>query len=162
MSKEAEIKIEEIKPYSKNAKKHPQKQIKQIAESISKFGFNQPLVVDEKMVIVVGHGRYEAAKILKMETVPCVMVNLSPKHAKAYRLADNKLNESDWDMELVIEELKDLDEDILELTGFDKDIIAEIEEDEFDAEEEYKKIKEANAKVGDIYVLGEHRLMCGD
>ncbi len=162
MSKEAEIKIEEIKPYSKNAKKHPQKQIKQIAESISKFGFNQPLVVDEKMVIVVGHGRYEAAKMLNMETVPCVIVKLSPQHAKAYRLADNKLNESDWDMELVIEELKDLDEDILELTGFDKDIVAEIEEDEFDAEEEYKKIKEANAKVGDIYALGEHRLMCGD
>lgn len=162
MSKEAEIKIEEIKPYQKNAKKHPQKQIKQIADSISKFGFNQPLVIDEKKVIIVGHGRYEAAKILKMETVPCVMVNLSPKHAKAYRLADNKLNESDWDMELVIEELKDLDEDILELTGFDKDLIAEIEEDEFDAEEEYKKIKEANAKVGDIFELGEHRLMCGD
>jgi hypothetical protein len=64
MSKEAEIKIEEIKPYQKNAKKHPQKQIKQIADSISKFGFNQPLVIDEKKVIIVGHGRYEAAKIL--------------------------------------------------------------------------------------------------
>lgn len=162
MSKEAEIKIEEIKPYKKNAKKHPVKQIRQIADSIKKFGFNQPLVLDEKKVIIVGHGRFEAAKILKLKSVPCVIVSLSPKHAKAYRLADNKLNESDWDMDLVIEELKELDEDILELTGFDKDLMAEIEEDEFDAEAEYNKIKKPKAKVGDIYELGDHRLMCGD
>jgi hypothetical protein len=100
--------------------------------------------------------------MLKLKVVPCITVNLPPKKAKAYRLADNKLNESDWEMELVIEELKELDEDILELTGFDKDLIAEIEEDEFDAEEEYKKIKKPKAKLGDVYELGEHRLMCGD
>jgi site-specific DNA-methyltransferase (adenine-specific) len=162
MAKKEEIKIEEIKPYPKNAKKHPQKQIRQIADSIKEFGFNQPLVLDKKKVIIVGHGRFEAAKTLKLKTVPCIIVNLPPKKAKAYRLADNKLNESDWEMELVIEELKELDEEILELTGFDKDLIAEIEEDEFDAEEEYKKIKKPKAKLGDIYKLGEHRLMCGD
>lgn len=162
MSKESEIKIEEIKPYKKNAKKHPVRQIRQIADSIKKFGFNQPLVLDKKKVIIVGHGRFEASKMLKLKTVPCITVNLPPKKAKAYRLADNKLNESDWDMDLVIEELKELDEDILELTGFDKDLITEIEEDEFDAEEEYKKIKKPKSKVGDIYQLGEHRLMCGD
>jgi site-specific DNA-methyltransferase (adenine-specific) len=162
MAKKEEIKIEEIKPYPKNAKKHPQKQIRQIADSIREFGFNQPLVLDKKKVIIVGHGRFEAAKMLKLKVVPCITVNLPPKKAKAYRLADNKLNESDWEMELVIEELKELDEDILELTGFDKDLIAEIEEDEFDAEEEYKKIKKPKAKLGDIYALGEHRLMCGD
>jgi site-specific DNA-methyltransferase (adenine-specific) len=162
MAKEEEIKIEEIKPYPRNAKKHPQKQIKQIADSIKEFGFNQPIVLDKKKVIIVGHGRFEAAKLLKLKAVPCITVNLPPQKARAYRLADNKLNESDWEMELVIEELKELDESILELTGFDKDLIAEIEEDEFDAEEEYKKIKKPNAKLGDIYVLGEHRLMCGD
>jgi site-specific DNA-methyltransferase (adenine-specific) len=162
MAKKEEIKIEEIKPYPKNAKKHPQKQIRQIADSIKGFGFNQPIVLDKKKVIIVGHGRFEAAKMLKLKVVPCITVNLPPKKAKAYRLADNKLNESDWEMELVIEELKELDEDILELTGFDKDLIAEIEEDEFDAEEEYKKIKKPKAKLGDVYELGEHRLMCGD
>lgn len=162
MAKEEEIKIEDIKPYEKNAKKHPVKQIRQIADSIKEFGFNQPLVLDKDKVIIVGHGRFEAAKLLKLKVVPCITVNLLPKKAKAYRLADNKLNESDWEMELVIEELKELDESILELTGFDKDLIAEIEEDEFDAEAEYKKIKKPNAKLGDIYVLGEHRLMCGD
>jgi site-specific DNA-methyltransferase (adenine-specific) len=162
MAKKEEIKIEEIKPYPKNAKKHPQKQIRQIADSIKEFGFNQPLVLDKKKVIIVGHGRFEAAKMLKLKVVPCITVNLPPKKAKAYRLADNKLNESDWEMELVIEELKELDEDILELTGFDKDLIVEIEEDEFDAEEEYKKIKKPKAKLGDVYELGEHRLMCGD
>lgn len=162
MPQEAEIKIEEIKPYQKNAKKHPQKQIRQIADSIREFGFNQPLVLDRKNVIIVGHGRYEAAKMLKLKTIPCVIVNLPPKKARAYRIADNKLNESDWDMDLVIEELRELDEDMLELTGFDKDLIAEIEEDEFDADAEYQKIKEPNSKLGDIYELGEHRLMCGD
>lgn len=162
MAKEEEIKIEDIKPYPKNAKKHPAKQIRQIADSIKSFGFNQPLVLDKKKVIIVGHGRYEAAKMLKLKTVACITVNLPPNKARAYRLADNKLNESDWDMDLVIEELKELDADILELTGFDQDLIAEIEEDEFDAEAEYKKIKEPIAKLGDIYELGEHRLMCGD
>ncbi|MFH0891326.1 MAG: site-specific DNA-methyltransferase [Candidatus Falkowbacteria bacterium] len=162
MPKEAEVKIEDIKPYPKNAKKHPAKQIRQIADSIREFGFNQPLVLDKKKVIIVGHGRYEAAKMLKLKVVPCISVNLPPKKARAYRLADNKLNESDWDMDLVIEELKELDADILELTGFDQDLIAEIEEDEFDAETEYQKIKNPKAKLGDIYELGEHRLMCGD
>ena len=112
------IKIEEIRPYSKNAKKHPTKQIKQIAESIKAFGFNQPLVLDGNKVIIVGHGRYEAAKYLELPEVPCVIVELSEEDAKAYRLADNKLNESDWDMELVIEELRGLDTSKVEITGF--------------------------------------------
>jgi len=156
------IKIEEIKPYSKNAKKHPTKQIKQIAESIKVFGFNQPLVLDGSKVIIVGHGRYEAAKYIELPEVPCVIVDLSEEDAKAYRLADNKLNESDWDMELVIEELRGLDTSKVEITGFDSDLLIQIKEDEFDAEGEYEKIKEPNAKEGDIYELGIHRLMCGD
>jgi DNA modification methylase len=162
MREEKLIKIEEIKPYPKNAKKHPQKQIKQIADSIKEFGFNQPLVLDKNNTIIIGHGRFEAAKLLDMKAVPCLMVDLSPQKAKAYRLADNKLNESAWDMDLVIEELKELDDKIFDLTGFDKDILESIKEDEFDAEEEYNKIKVANAKMGDIYQLGRHRLMCGD
>jgi site-specific DNA-methyltransferase (adenine-specific) len=114
------------------------------------------------MVIIVGHGRFEAAKVLGLTELPCVIVDLNEQEARAYRLADNKLNESDWDMDLVIEELKLLDQKNLEITGFDQDLIIEIKEDEFDAEKEYEKIKEPKAKKGDIYELGRHRLMCGD
>ncbi|MCF7819890.1 MAG: ParB N-terminal domain-containing protein [Candidatus Pacebacteria bacterium] len=162
MKKEQLIKIEEIKPYEKNAKKHPVKQINKIAESIKEFGFNQPLVLDKKKMIIVGHGRYEAAQILNLKEIPCIVVDLDEKQARAYRLADNKLNESDWDMDLVIEELKLLDKEKIEITGFDTDLIIEIKEDDFDAGKEYEKIKEPKAKVGDIYQLGRHRLMCGD
>jgi len=120
------------------------------------------MVLDKKNVIIVGHGRFEAAKLLKLKEVPCIIVDLPAKKAIAYRLADNKLNESPWDMELVIKELKELDDEMLKLTGFDEDIITEVREDGFDAQEEYDKIKEPKAKTGDVYELGRHRLMCGD
>lgn len=116
------MKIEFIKPYTKNAKKHPKQQIEKIAKSIKEFGFNQPIVVDKDNIIIVGHGRYEAAKLLGLSEVPTIQVDLTEQQAKAYRLADNKLNESDWDMEIVIEELKELPELFIDLIGFDKDI----------------------------------------
>lgn len=114
------ISTEKIKPYFKNAKIHPLEQIKAIARSISQFGFNQPIVIDEKNVVIVGHGRLEAAKMLEMKEVPVLVVPLTPDQAKAYRLADNKLNESDWNMELVQQELAELaaeDYDVT-ITGF--------------------------------------------
>ena len=125
------MKIENIKPYEKNAKKHPKKQVEQVAKSIKEFGFNQPIVIDKKGVIIVGHGRYEAAKLLGLSDVPVIEVELTEEQAKAYRLADNKLNESEWEMDLVIEELKGLDDDMLDLTGFDKDLIIEPEDNQF-------------------------------
>lgn len=151
--------INTIIPYEKNAKKHPKKQVEQVAASIKEFGFNQPIVVDKNNVVIVGHGRLEAAKLLGLEEVPVLQVDLSEEQAKAYRLADNKLNESDWDMELVIEELKELDTNMVKLTGFDTDLIIEPEEKDDivpDIPEEPK------SKLGDIYQLGEHRVMCGD
>ncbi len=160
--KEIMVNLDEIKPYKKNAKKHPKKQIDEIAFSIKKYGFNQPIVLDAKNVIIVGHGRYEAAKKLKLKEAPCYVVNLSEQEAKEYRLADNKTNESDWDQELLVEALKEIDEEIIKSMGFDADIIKEIAEDEFDAEAEYDKIDEPVAKLGEIYQLGRHRLMCGD
>lgn len=87
------------------------------------------------------------------------VADLTKKQANAYRLADNKLNESDWDMDLVIEELKDLDDNLIELTGFDKDLI--IEPDEKD-DEVPDVPEEPTSKLGDIYQLGNHRIMCGD
>ena len=97
-----------IKPFEKNAKKHPDSQLKQIAQSIKAFGWQQPIVVDKAVVIIVGHGRLEAAKLLGLEDVPAITVDLTEEQAKAYRLADNKLNESDWEIKLAIDELKEL------------------------------------------------------
>ena len=150
--------IDEIKPYGKNTKKHPDKQIEQIANSIKEFGFNQPLVIDKKGVIIVGHGRYFAALKLGLKEVPAIKVDLPEKKAKAYRLADNKLNESDWEMELVIEELKGLDNELIELTGFDKDLL--IEPDEQD--DIIPENSPPRATQGQIWALGRHRVMCGD
>lgn len=147
-----------IKPYNKNAKKHPKKQVEQIAASIKEFGFNQPIVVDKNGVVIVGHGRLEAAKLLGLKEVPVITVDLTEEQAKSYRLADNKLNESDWDMDLVIEELKGLTEPYLELTGFDKDLI--IEPDEKD--DEIPENAPERTKLGDLYELGTHRVLCGD
>ena len=148
-----------VKPYKKNAKKHPQKQIKQVAASIKEFGFNQPIVIDKDNVVIVGHGRLEAAKLLGLKDVPVLQVDLTKEQANAYRLADNKLNESDWDMNLVIEELKELSEPMLDLTGFEKDLIIEPD----DKDDEVPDVpEEPTAKLGEIYQLGEHRLMCGD
>jgi len=152
----------EIKPYLKNAKKHPKKQVEQIANSIKRFGMNQPIVVDKDGVIIVGHGRYEAIKHLGLDLKPEWVVkkeDLTPEEVNAYRLADNKLNESDWDMDLVIEELKGLDEELLELTGFDKDLIIEPEE----KDDEVPDVpEEPQSKLGDLYELGNHRVLCGD
>ena len=150
-----------ITPYSKNAKKHPKKQIEQVANSIKEFGMNQPIVVDKQGVIIVGHGRYEALKHLGWEVKDeyIKVVDLTEEQAKAYRLADNKLNESDWDMALVVEELKELSEPYLDLTGFDRDLI--IEPDEKD-DEVPDVPEEPQSKLGDLYELGNHRVLCGD
>ena len=151
--------VSEIKPYAKNAKKHDKKQIEQVAKSIKEFGFNQPLVVDKQGVLIVGHGRLEAAKLLKLEEVPTIVVDLTEEQANAYRLADNKLNESEWDMKLVIEELKGLSHTMIDLTGFDKDLILEAE----DKDDETPEVpKEPISKLGDLYQLGGHRILCGD
>lgn len=120
-----------IEAYEKNAKAHPETQIDQIAKSIEEFGFNQPLVVDKDNVLIVGHGRFLAAKTLGIEEVPVIRADeLTKAQVKAYRLADNKLNESGWDMKLVVEELKSLqDEDFdISLTGF---TLLDIEREDF-------------------------------
>ena len=159
------LKIEEITPYQKNAKVHPDKQIRQIARSIKEFGFNQPIVLDKSKTIIVGHGRFLAAQQLGLKEVPVMIVSkLSANKVKAYRLADNKLNESDWDNSLVIQELKELESEGLDITitGFDKDFLQGLYEDEFNAQEEYDKIKEPKTKFGDLFQLGTHHLFCGN
>lgn len=151
----------EIKPYSKNAKKHPKKQIEQIANSIKEFGMNQPIVVDKYGEIIVGHGRFEALELLGWEIKPEWVIkkeDLTDEQVKAYRLADNKLNESEWDMGLALEELKELSPEMFDLTGFDKDLL--IEPDGKD--DEIPENVPARSKLGDLYELGQHRVLCGD
>lgn len=155
------LEVEKITPYEDNAKKHPKKQLEQIADSIAEFGCNQPVVLDQQGVIIVGHGRFLAmATVLEWEKVPTITVNLDEEKAKAYRLADNKLNESDWDMELVINELKGLSLPMLDLTGFSRDLILK-EDDNDDVVPTAPKV--AQSQLGDVFVLpGGHVLVCGD
>ena len=108
-----------LKPYEKNAKKHPAEQVEHIANSIREFGFRQPLVIDKDNVLVIGHGRLLAAKKLGLDTVPCVRADdLTDEQIKALRLADNKTNESEWDFDLLGGELDDIFDIDMEQFGF--------------------------------------------
>ena len=153
-------KLSEIVPYAKNAKKHDKKQIANVAESIKQYGFVQPVVIDRDGVIVIGHCRAEAAKKLGMKTVPCVCVDdLTPEQVNALRLVDNKSNESDWDFDLLKDELPELDLSAFDFDwGLPENSTEEVVEDEAT---EVDKDAEPMAKLGDIWQLGRHRLMCG-
>ena len=153
--------LSEITPYDKNAKTHDQTQINNVAESIRQYGFVQPIVVDRDGVIVIGHCRALAAKKLGMKSVPCVCVDdLTPDQVNALRLVDNKSNESLWNFDLLADELEGLD-----LTGFDFDWGLSEEETQEVEEDEAPEVDETQppvTKLGDIWKLGRHRLMCGD
>lgn len=155
------LKISEVKPYERNAKKHDKKQIENVMESIRQFGFVQPVVVDKNNVLVIGHCRYAAAKRLKMKQIDAVRVeSLTEDQVNKLRLLDNKLNESEWDIELLLEDVPALDWD-----GFDIDWnLPELEGDEPEVVEDEppEPPKEAKTKPGDLYQLGRHRLLCGD
>lgn len=117
--------IKDLKPYKKNAKKHPKEQVEQIANSIKEFGFTQPVLIDKNNCVVAGHGRILGAKKAGLKEVPTLCLDdLTPEQIKAYRLADNKLNESDWDLSLLDGEIKLLSDDIdMSLFGFDVDML---------------------------------------
>lgn len=119
------IAIESIQPFAGNAKTHPVEQIKKLAKEITEVGFTQPIVIDASDTIVAGHGRYQAALLLKLETVPCVRLSseLSEERIRAIRLFDNKIAETKWDADLLIEELEWFTEQNLTLddTGFSLD-----------------------------------------
>lgn len=164
-------KINELKPYENNSRTHDESQIKQICESIKEYGWTNPVLIDEKGMIIAGHGRVEGAKKLDIKEVPCIVLSgLTEAQKKAYVIADNKMAlNAGWNEELLkteLENLKELDFD-LELTGFNIDELdelfkedeeeQEIVEDDFDIEPP----EEPKAKLGDIYQLGNHRLMCG-
>lgn len=152
--------LAELTPYAGNAKKHDSTQIANVAESIRQFGFVQPIVIDRNGVIVIGHCRALAAKKLGMQEVPCVCVDdLTPEQVNALRIVDNKSNESDWDFDLLADELPGLD---LSAFDFDFGINDEEEETEIVEDEAPEPPAEPKAKLGDLYILGNNRLICGD
>ncbi len=161
-----------LRPYSGNARTHSLKQIKQIARSIERFGFNNPVLIDDDDQIIAGHGRVEAAKQLRMKTVPCVRLShLSESDKRAYVLADNRLAEkAGWDNEVLAIELQhlvDVGFDI-DLTGFEPaetDLIIEGFDPESDQPENQVPDRQSDTAVsrpGDIWQLGKHLLICGD
>lgn len=163
-----------LKSWKKNARKHSKKQLKQIAQSIEEFGFTNPILIDQAGTILAGHGRVEAAKMLHLDQVPCLYIeHLSSAQKRAYVLADNKIAlNATWDEDLLAEELKVLSEiDLgfdLEATGIS---VAEIDnlidapepEEAGDPRDDVlPKRVQRRVQLGDIWQLGNHRLICGD
>lgn len=153
------MKLADIKPYPGNAKKHPETQIKNVMQSIKDFGIIQPLVVDKDNVLIIGHCRLIACKRLKLKEAPVVRLeDLTEEEAQKLRLLDNKLNESDWDFDLLAEQIPDLDFSDYDIDWELPDIASETDIVEDEVPEEVEPISQPQ----DIWILGKHRLMCGD
>ncbi|MCK4414321.1 MAG: site-specific DNA-methyltransferase [Candidatus Eisenbacteria sp.] len=159
--------IERLKPYERNPRTHSPEQVTKIAASLLEFGWTNPILVDADCGIIAGHGRLLAARELGMTTVPVIeLPHLTEAQKRAYVIADNRLAlDAGWDEELLAEELKAL-EDLdfnLELTGFDLDELHDLLEDEM-AEEipAPEPPEDPVTRSGDLWVLGSHRLLCGD
>lgn len=170
------MKIEQIDlntliPFAKNSRTHTDAQTAQIAASIKEFGFTNPVLIDEQNGIIAGHGRVLAARKLKLNTVPCIRLShLNEIQRRAYVIADNKLAlNAGWDDEMLrleLTDLKDLDFNI-ELTGFSSEELDSLmPTNVVDGLTDEDAVPEAPAepitKLGDVWVLGNHRLMCGD
>lgn len=163
----------EVKPYRNNPKKHSEKQVQQIVNSIKEFRFNNPILIDENNELIAGHGRLLAALHLNLDVIPSIrLTHLTESQKKAYRIADNKLTENgDWDIDLLKLEFKGLD-DLelnfdLEVTGFESKEIdvffnTPIPADERSNELPYIAEEDVVSKKGDIWQLGKHRIICGD
>jgi DNA modification methylase len=166
--------IAELKPNPRNARRHPQKQLHQIAASIQEFGFNSIIVVDEDGIILVGHGRVEAARLAGLATLPVLrLTHLTAQQKVGFALADNKIAlNADWDMEQLALLCRELSTDDLsfelEVTGFETaeiDLLVDgptvsTKADRSDLVPERQT--EAVSRLGDLWRLGEHRLMCAD
>lgn len=165
-----QVAINEVIPYARNPRKNTDA-ITKVAASLKEYGWQQPIVVDKEMVVIAGHTRLEAARKLGMENVPVQIAdNLTDAQVKAYRIADNRVSqEAEWDIDLLKIELGDLDDldfDLL-LTGFDDDelnamLVEAVEEGLTDDDEVPAAPENPISVLGDIWQLGNHRLMCGD
>lgn len=163
--------VSELIPYVRNARTHSDAQVAQIAASIREFGFLSPILVAEDNTILAGHGRLAAALKLGLKKVPCVKENhLTETQKRAYIIADNKLSlNAGWDNELLAVELSELEgaDFNLDLLGFDEaelssifDADKDVSDDDFDVEKELEE--PCFSKTGDIWMLGRHRVICGD
>ena len=164
---------EKLVPYARNARTHSEEQVAQIAASIVEFGFTNPILAGSDGVIVAGHGRLAAAQKLGLDTVPVVVLDhLTPTQRRALIIADNRIAENaGWDDAMLRIELQSLQEDgfNLDITGFDADALAEImagEETTVDGQTDDDAVPEVSAttisRPGDVWELGNHRLVCGD
>ena len=166
-------------PNPRNARTHSKKQLRAIAASIAKLGFNAPIIVDEANVVLAGHGRLEAAKLLGLNEVPVLRrLGLSPAQKRAYMIADNKLTErAGWNCSELVVELSDLADALmiegldfdLSITGFEPaeiDLLkADLSDNEHDPADDIDKDALKGppiSRAGDLWLLGEHRLLCGD
>lgn len=165
------VDIDKLVPYARNARTHSKEQIAQLRSSLREFGFVSPVIIDSDYNIIAGHGRVAAAKEEGYKTVPCVFAeNLTEAQKRAYILADNRLAmNAGWDEQMLAVELSDLQADAFDvsLLGFtDAEMnklsgaAENVKEDDFDVDEELKK--PAVTKPGDLWLLGNHRLVCGD
>ncbi len=168
-----DLPIMRLRPYDRNARTHSPKQIAQIAASIKAFGFNNPVLIDKDGVIIAGHGRVAAAKQIGRDTVPCIRLeHLSEDEKRAYILADNRLAEkAGWDPEILRIELQhltslDLDFDVT-ITGFEMaeiDVLLSDVTQDADPADDVPAVEPGPAitRIGDIWQIGRHRLICGD
>lgn len=155
--------IRELREYQLNPRNN-EEAVTAVANSIREFGFKVPIIIDKDDVIVAGHTRLKAAMMLEMTTVPCIVADdLTDEQVKAFRLADNKVAElSGWNFDLLDAELKEIGEIDMSQFGFDLSAIentAEAYEDDFDEDSD---INEHGVERGQVWALGNHRLMCGD
>jgi len=169
-----QVAVEKLKPRARNARLHSKRQVEQLAASIREFGFVGAIIIDEVGNVLAGHGRLAAAKLLGLGTVPCVRIDhLDEKSKAAFAIADNRLAElSGWDDEILKTELRDLEAlaDLdLEVTGFDTvdlDRLLGPEPDPHaDPDDNIPELREDKPPIssrGDLWILGEHRLLCGD
>lgn len=168
------IALNQIRAYAKNAKNHPEVQVQQIAASIRQFGFNNPILVDENLEIIAGHGRVAAAQILGLDTVPVIRLShLSDVQKRAYRLADNKITENGgWNADLLRLEISELEQicgDLdISVTGFsdvELDVLGVGDKPIADPKANsipYISENEIVTRPGDVWCLGDHQIICGN
>lgn len=152
--------LDEIRPYDNNPRRNDEA-AKAVANSIKEFGFQSPIIVDRDGVIIAGHTRYKAARRLKLQEVPVIVAaELDPEKVKALRIADNSTGEvAEWDLQLLVQELTGIEYDMTDFgLNLQIKIDEEVKEDDFTAEPPEQPITQR----GDIWLLGDHRVMCGD
>lgn len=156
-------KTSELKPYENNPRINKDA-IPKVAESISMFGFRNPIIIDKDNVIICGHTRVLAAESLNIQEVPCTIItDLTEEQINAFRIIDNKTNEySKWDDEKLKKELENLPVELFKDFDFPDFFTLDVEEDTFDVEKELEEIIIPTTKLGEIYKLGPHYLLCGD